>query len=118
MQDQILAAIQYGGYISIVKLVLFVAIFFLWFYLVTWVYNDSENIDINQQLWTLIVLATGGASLLIWLLIPVFIVGMVLCLIAVAGSSFAYVSSRNSKVMEPERILTPDHIKSLLGGNR
>jgi type II secretory ATPase GspE/PulE/Tfp pilus assembly ATPase PilB-like protein len=116
MQDQILAAIQYGGYISIVKLVLFVAIFFLWFYLVTWVYKDSENIDINQQLWTLIVLATGGAALLIWLLIPVFIVGMVLCLIAVAGSSFAYVSNRNSKVMEPERILTPDHIKGLFGG--
>jgi type II secretory ATPase GspE/PulE/Tfp pilus assembly ATPase PilB-like protein len=116
MQDQILAAVQYGGYISIVKFVLFVAIFFLWFWLVTWIHNDSEHIDINQQLWTLVVFAAGGAALLIWLLIPLFIVGMALCLIAVAGSSLAYISSRNTKVMEPERILTQDHIKSLLGG--
>ena len=115
MQDIIIAAVQYGGYISIVKFVLFVAIFFLWFYLVTWIYKDSENIDINQQLWTLIIFAAGGAALLIWLLIPVFIVGMTMCLIAVAGASLAYVSNRNTKVMEPERILTTDHIKSLLG---
>ncbi len=115
MQDLIIAAVQYGGYISIIKFALFIAIFFLWFWLVTWIYKDSEHIDINQQLWTFVLFAAGGTALLIWLLIPVFIVGMTLCLIALAGSSLAYISSRNSKVMEQERIFTIDHIRNLLG---
>ena len=44
MPDLLLASIEYGGYISIIKFVVFLALFFLWLLLVIWVNEDAEAI--------------------------------------------------------------------------
>jgi type II secretory ATPase GspE/PulE/Tfp pilus assembly ATPase PilB-like protein len=87
--------------------------FFLWLWLVSWVSRDAQAIETNAPLWTGVVFAAGALGAVLWLLIPVFVVGMLLYLLGAAGASIAYVSHRNARVMEFDRILTVDHIKGL-----
>jgi type II secretory ATPase GspE/PulE/Tfp pilus assembly ATPase PilB-like protein len=113
MQDLVLMSIEYGGYISIVKLVTFLVLFFLWLPLLSWVYNDAKSMETKEVFWTGIVLGAGAAALIIWLIIPVFIAGMLLYIIVITATSLAYVKHRNSIVMDYDRVLTADHIKGL-----
>jgi type II secretory ATPase GspE/PulE/Tfp pilus assembly ATPase PilB-like protein len=113
MPDLFIAALEYGGYISAVKLVVFVVFFFLWLPLVVWVHNDAAALETKHTFWTGIVLGAGAAGLLIWQLVPIFLVGMLVYILAVAGTSLAYVKHRNTRVMDFDRVLTVEHLKSL-----
>ena len=114
MPDLLLASIGYGGYISIIKFLAFLVLFFGWLPLLTWVYQDAEAIEAKSEAWAGIVLGAGVAGAIIWLVTPIFLVGMLLYLIAAGAPSLAYVKHRNSRVMDFDRVLTVDHIKSLL----
>ena len=114
MPDLLLAAIGYGGYISIFKFLIFLGFFFGWLPLLTWVYQDAKIIETKQVFWAGVVLGAGAAGTIIWLVTPVFIVGMLLYLIVVGATSLAYVKHRNSMVMDFDKVLTVDHIKNLL----
>ncbi len=114
MPDLLLAAIGYGGYISIFKFLIFLGFFFGWLPLLTWVYQDAKVIETKQVFWAGVVLGAGAAGTIIWLVTPVFIVGMLLYLIVVGATSLAYVKHRNSMVMDFDKVLTVDHIKNLL----
>jgi len=114
MPDLLLAAIGYGGYISIFKFLIFLGFFFGWLPLLTWVYQDARAIETKAVFWTGIVLGAGAAGTIIWLVVPVFIAGMLLYLIVVGAISLAYVKHRNSMVMDFDKVLTVDHIKNLL----
>jgi type II secretory ATPase GspE/PulE/Tfp pilus assembly ATPase PilB-like protein len=109
-----LMSIEYTGYISVVKYAIVLTLFFLWVPLVNWVYKDALSIGVRERFWTGIVFGIGAISILLLLVFPVFIIGLVLYLCAVGGSSWAYVSYRNRNVLEYERILTVDHIQGLL----
>ncbi len=113
MPDSVIIALSYGGYISAVKLLVYVAFFLLWLPLVTWVHNDAQAVETNQPFWTGIVIGAGAVGLLIWQLIPIFVVGMLLYLIATGAASLAYVKHRNARVMDFDRVLTAEHLKSL-----
>ena len=114
MPDLLLAAIGYGGYISIIKFLIFLVMFFGWLPLLTWVYQDAKVIETKVVFWAGVVLGAGAAGTIIWLVTPVFIVGMLLYLIVVGATSLAYVKHRNSMVMDFDKVLTVDHIKNLL----
>jgi len=114
MLDLLSASIEYGGYISIIKLIGFLIIFFAWLPLVGWVHYDAKTVETNDVFWTGIILGAGAAGAIIWLLIPIFIVGMLFYLIAVGAISLAYVKHRNTRVLDFDKVLTIDHIKSLL----
>ncbi|MHC4264740.1 MAG: GspE/PulE family protein [Planctomycetota bacterium] len=114
MPDIILSSIEYTGYISLVKYAIVLVLFFLWIPLVNWVYKDALNIGTKEDFWTGIVFGAGAVGILLLLVFPIFIVGVVLYIGMVGGLSFAYISHRNKNVMEFERVLTIDHIQSLL----
>jgi len=114
MPDLLLAAIGYGGYISIIKFFIFLVMFFGWLPLLTWVYQDAKVIETKEVFWAGVVLGAGAAGTIIWLVTPVFIAGMLLYLIVVGATSLAYVKHRNSRVMDFDKVLTVDHIKNLL----
>lgn len=114
MPDLVLSAIEYGSYISIIKLLVFVVCFFLWVWLAIWLSEDVEIVGENESLWKIIITAGGIGGILIWLLVPMFIVGLVIYILAVGVTSLIYVKYRNSHVLEYDRILNIDHIKSLL----
>jgi len=113
MPDLLLASIEYGGYISPVKLIVFLILFFLWLPLPGWVYKDARAVGTKEVFWTAIVLGAGAGAALIWLLVPVFVIGMLLFVIIVAATSISYAMHRNTRVADFERILTADHIKGL-----
>ena len=114
MADVLAASVAFGGYISIIKLIGFLILFFAWLPLVVWVYQDGKAIDLNEVTWTGVVLGAGGIGSIVWLLVPIYIVGMLFYLIAVGGTSLVYVKQRNARVLDFDRVLTIDHIKNLL----
>ena len=107
------AAIEYGSYISIIKFVTFIALFFAWLPLLLWVNRDARFVRTNTLSWTVIIFAAGAAAAIIWLLTPLFIIGILLYLITVIAASLAYVMHRNARVDEYQKVLTTEHIKSL-----
>jgi len=113
MPSNLLAAVDYGGYISLWKLILFVLGFFGWAPLVNWVFTDSQAVRTNTAVWTLAIVVSGIVTLFLWLLIPVFFVGFLFYLIVVSGTAMAYVAHRNSKVADFEKVLTADHFRGL-----
>ena len=114
MPALLLAAIGYGGYISIIKFFIFLVMFFGCLPLLTWVYQDAKVIETKEVFWAGIVLGAGAAGTIIWLVTPVFFAGMLIYLIVVGATSLAYVKHRNSRVMDFDKVLTVDHIKNLL----
>ena len=113
MPDSVLLAIQYGGYISIIKFIVFVAFLLLWLPLLNWVYQDAKALEANAASWAGIVFGAAAAAIIIWMLVPIFIIGMLLYIIAVAATGLAYVKHRNARVLDFDRVLTADHIKGL-----
>lgn len=113
MPDLVLISIEYSGYISITKLLIFLVLFFAWLPLITWVHNDAKAVETNDGFWTGIVLAAGAAGAFAWMLIPIFIIGMLFFMIAVGITSLAYVKHRNTRVLDFDRVLTAEHIKGL-----
>ena len=114
----LLASIDYSGYISPVKLLVFLALFFSWVALVGWVYRDSEAVDTKQVLWTAIVLGGGAGAILLWFVMPLFIIGVVVFLLAAGGSAISYVIHRNARVMDHDKVLTADHFRRLLSSEQ
>jgi len=114
MLDQLLGAVEYGGYISILKLIGYLALFFAWLPLIGWAHHDAKVLQTKEIFWTGLVLGVGGAAAIIWLLIPIYLAGMLFYMIAVGGVALAYVRHRNSMVLDYDRVLTIDHIKSLM----
>ena len=109
----LLTSVEYGSYISPLKLLIFLVFFFLWLPLVTWVYNDAKGVGTKELFWTAVVFGTGAATIIIWLILPVFISGFLFCLTAVVAASLGYVTHRNALVVDSERVLTVEHIKGL-----
>ena len=113
MSDLLLSAVEYGGYISIIKFLVFLGLFFLWLPLLSWVYRDAGAVEAKEVFWTAVVLGTGAAAVIIWLLVPSFIIGVLFYVIAVGTAALSYVRYRNARVMDYARVLTAEHIKSL-----
>ena len=114
MPDFLLLSIEYGGYISAVKLVVFLLLYFLWLLLVNWTYKDARALGTNVGLWAGMVLGAGALGALLWWLISIFPVGLLVFLIAVGATGLAYVKHRNTRVLDFDRVLTVEHIKSLV----
>jgi hypothetical protein len=109
----ITATIQTGAYISIIKLAVFVIGFFLWLPLVAWINNDAKKIHTNVPRWTITIFMAGAVGAIIWLIIPLFVIGLLMYLIAVGTTGLVYVMHRNSLVGKFQRVLTVEHIKGL-----
>jgi type II secretory ATPase GspE/PulE/Tfp pilus assembly ATPase PilB-like protein len=113
MTGLLMTSVEYSGYISIVKFLIFLLLFFSWLPLLTWVYQDAKAIGTKEVFWTAVVFGAGAVAAIIWLVTPVFIIGMLFYLIAAAATSISYVMHRNAKVPEFDRVLTAEHIKGL-----
>jgi type II secretory ATPase GspE/PulE/Tfp pilus assembly ATPase PilB-like protein len=108
-----MTSVEYSGYISIVKFLIFLLLFFLWLPLLAWVYQDAKSVGTKEVFWTAVVFGAGAVAAIIWLVTPVFIIGMLFYLIAIAATSISYVMHRNARVPEFNRVLTVEHIKGL-----
>jgi type II secretory ATPase GspE/PulE/Tfp pilus assembly ATPase PilB-like protein len=108
-----IAQIQMGFYISPIKLAVFIIGFLGWLPLLNWVYQDAAHVRANGKRWTTIVFTAGAVGLIMWLIVPLFIVGLPLYIIFLAVPAILYLMHRNSLVDEYQKVLTVQHIKSL-----
>ena len=113
MADLVLASVEYGGYISLFKLVVFLILFFAWLPLVKWVYSDANALGTKEGFWVALVFGAGAVSVATWLLMPAFTVGLLAYLIILTAASLSYVIHRNARVPAFNRVLTVEHIKGL-----
>jgi type II secretory ATPase GspE/PulE/Tfp pilus assembly ATPase PilB-like protein len=117
VMPDILAAIVYGGYVSPIKFAIFLILYFGWLHIINWVHKDAEAIGTKYTFWTGVVFGVWAAAGLIWLLVPIFAIGLAFYIIATGAATISYVMHRNAAVPEFQRVLTADHIKdTLLGG--
>lgn len=117
VMPDILAAIVYGGYLSPIKFAIFLILYFGWLFIIDWVYKDAEAIGTKYTFWTGVVFGVWAAAGLIWLLIPIFAIGLAFYIIAAGAATISYVMHRNAAVPEFQRVLTADHIKDMLMGS-
>ncbi len=114
MTPSLLMAIEYGGYVSIVKLVVFVGLFLLWPLFVGWAHRDAKAVSTSVPGWIGAILGAGAVGLLLWFVIPFYLGGLLAYGLALGGVALAYVRHRNARVLDFDRILTIDHLKSLV----
>lgn len=102
-----------GAYISLFKFVPLIALFLVWLPLINWVFRDAGEVQTNVSNWTLTIVLVGMAGLILWLLVPMYLIGLLLYVISLVAASMAYVIHRNGRVAEFEKVLTSSHLKSL-----
>ncbi len=107
-------SIAFGGYISIIKILIFLAMFLGWLPLLVWVHDDAKALETKGPVWTIVILSGGAIGTLVWLVTPIFIIAMLFYVIAIGVTSLAYVKFRNARVLDFDRVLTVDHIKNVL----
>jgi type II secretory ATPase GspE/PulE/Tfp pilus assembly ATPase PilB-like protein len=102
-----------GFYFSIPKLVCLTVVYILWIAVCNWVDRDSYALHLPSELWNLLLFACGAVGLGLCFVLPFFWLSFILLLILFATPSFIYVSVRNQRVPEAERVLTQAHLAEL-----
>ncbi len=103
-----------GDYVSIIKLVLFWALFFPSLPLLSWMHRDAKALACNDALFTGLTLGSVLVGVILWLLLPIYVVGLLIYVLVVGTIALIYVKQRNSRVLDFDKVLTPAHIKRLL----
>lgn len=114
MSQSLLMAIEYGGYVSLVKLAVFLGLYLLWTLFLGWAHKDAKAVNTNVPLWIGVTLGAGAVGLLLWWLIPIFIGGLLAYVLSLGAVALVYVKHRNTRVLDFDKILTFDHLKSLV----
>lgn len=114
MTQSLLMAVEYGGYVSLVKLAVFLGLYLLWTLFLGWAHKDAKAVNTNVPLWIGVTLGAGAVGILLWWLIPIFIAGLLAYLLSLGVVALVYVKHRNTRVLDFDKILTIDHLKSLV----
>ncbi len=117
MLQPLLSSIEYGGYISLAKLLSIIVAFYVWLLLSNWIHKDARAVRTNVNLWLSIILVAGFLGLLVWMFVPLFIVGSLVYIIAVLAVTMIYIIHRNSRVASFEKILNIEHFKRLFSND-
>jgi type II secretory ATPase GspE/PulE/Tfp pilus assembly ATPase PilB-like protein len=83
-----------------------------WLPIVNWVNTDAQAVRTKVKFWTIIVAVTGAISLVVLLMVPMFLVGLLVYIIALGACVMAYIIHRNSMVADFERVFTIGSMKS------
>ena len=115
MDHPVLGVLEYGNYISIVKLAVFWACFVGALPLLAWMHRDAKAVGIQAGPvgrgdcwgpWPLGCCCGGPSRSLSW--------ACCLYVLAIGTVAILYVRDRNTRVLEFDRLLTVDHVKRLL----
>jgi len=102
-----------GGYMSLGKIIGVLILIFPWLWLAPKVSQDALKTKSSQPLWAGIILGAGAIGLLIWLMLPSYIVGLLIYVVLVTAVFLGYVAYRNGRVDTDDRILTGAHLSTL-----
>lgn len=95
-----------GGGVVAIKLAVAMAFSIAWLFLAPKVNADAIVARVNRELWSGLVLLAGAFGLILWLVIPAFILGLVLFVLLNLAVLTAYLLHRNSQVDPEYRLFT------------
>jgi type II secretory ATPase GspE/PulE/Tfp pilus assembly ATPase PilB-like protein len=101
-----------------VKAVIMLLMALPWLRLATWVNEDALLARADRKKWNAITVAGGAVGLLLWLVMPYYVVGLLFYLVLAAGGLLAYVAYRNDRVPTEKRVLTREHLAELFAGKK
>jgi len=116
MPDAINQLPEPGGYISLFKVIVFLIFMVPWLWVSPWVYTDAKHVRTHMTAWCLTVLGAGMLGALVWLILPIYVVGLIIYVVLAASALGAYAIYRNGRVEEDERILTKAHLSAVMFG--
>ncbi len=93
-----------GGYLSIFKILGMFVLVIPWLLAAPWVHKDSAYVRAPRAVWGSVLLGVGAGAFLIWLLLPVYFIGLVVYVLAVSSVLISYLVYRNSRVSDEEKI--------------
>lgn len=97
--------------VSIVVLTVLTAI---WLQICRWTDRDADFVNTLRQMWNMIVFGTGLLGLCLLLLIPSFAAGTVMFILLVGGGFGAYLTHRNTLVVDEAKVATPGHLLRII----
>ena len=110
----ILASVpEFGYYFSLPKLIFVLVLAVPWLVVGPWINKDTLYVHASRELWSFVFLGAGTLGLLIWLLMPIYIVGLMVYVVLAAASIGAYIVHRNGRVPPEYKVLTGEHFSSL-----
>lgn len=104
-----------GPYLGLLKIIGMFVVVIPWFAAAPWVYADAKQVGASRSGWSLGVLGSGAAAFVLWLLLPIYFVGLIVFAVLAGSVLVAYVIRRNGQVPPEQKVLTPAHILSLFG---
>jgi general secretion pathway protein E len=100
-----------GFYFSLLKLVLTLGVYLSWVSTADWVNRDAPESLMSNEKWNVILLGSGLVGLLFLWAVPIFVLGLFLCVVCLGVGSLTYVILRNKRVPADKRVLTPAHLR-------
>ena len=107
------SAMDGGGYFSAAKIAGMIVLVLPWLWLAPKVSQDALKVRAPHGLWSGIILGSGAAAVLIWLIVPIYLVGMLVYLAAVTTAYLSYLSYRNNRVLEDKKFRLGDLFANL-----
>lgn len=109
-----------GGYFDVVKIVLYAIAVLLWAHNSAWVESDLKKHRLPKGIWVSAVFGAGVLSLVIWLFVPLYWVGLGLFAVFYGTAILCYIYAfRNRRVSPAQTVLTVAHLQRLgQGGGR
>ncbi|MEM7311609.1 MAG: ATPase, T2SS/T4P/T4SS family [Planctomycetota bacterium] len=106
-----------GGYLCWWKLLILWLFFLLWVKAVDWTAKDCKENEFDHSVWLPVVFVPFLLAMFSGALtIPMFAIGGIVAALAAIVPSLIYVRHRNAQLDPHLRVLTPDHIRYLIGG--
>ncbi len=102
-----------GDYLSLAKVIFLLVLATPWFIAAPWVHRDSRKVRAPEFIWGGAVLTAGMLGLIVWILMPIYIVGLLVFIVLTLSALIAYVIYRNGRVPEDQKVLTGAHLSSL-----
>ncbi|MBU0640363.1 MAG: Flp pilus assembly complex ATPase component TadA [Planctomycetes bacterium] len=95
------------------KLITVMALFAIWTLFAQWVDKDTIAVNTYRVLWNLVVLSAGAVAAVLFLFVPVFLIGLLLFSVINITTLTVYVFHRNGLMEPAERVFTPTHFRRL-----
>lgn len=100
-----------GMYLNLFKFVPVLLIYLMWAWTTNWVDSDTKDLNnVRFEMWNSVVFFSGVLGFALLWLIPIYILGIILLVLAYFGPLFTYIYIRNQTVPDEQMVLTPYHL--------
>lgn len=106
-------------YLNLIKVAIAILLLVGWAAVVQWVDRDTDVVKTRREHWNMLCVVGGMAAYFVFLLPPwhgaLFAVGVFAWMVLAGAPMLGYVIHRNGRVSPANKVLTPSHIKTLIG---